>query len=733
MSSCMNEYFITEKTESGSLLIIEDSLLFNNDLNKGLKSFGHEVTSVFTLAEALDKLEEKTFDLVVLDLHLPDGEGEDLLEHLNAKQKLKIIVYTSDADKQRRNEWFRYGVLGYLSKDDPLSFVIQEISKTVTSIQENGNYNILVIDDSSVVRRQITTLLQPRNYKISVAENGATALEMISKKSYDLVLLDLELPDMNGGEILKSLKKNEETSGIPVFIMTGRYDAATVGNLIKEGANEFFLKPFIPEELLLKIDFSIDLQRKSMEILCEKRLLQEYKDAVDRSTIVSKTDRRGVITYVNDQFCEISGYSQEELIGKPHNVVRHPDMPKEAFEELWKTIVSGNVWEGVVKNRKKDGSAYWVRTVINPIIDIEGNIVEFIGVRTDITDIQEIKENLRDQLNISEEHFEDAYRLAKLYEQAIDESNILSRTDTNGIITYANSRFFEITGYQEEEIIGKTHRIVKHPDTPKSVLSHLWETILDGKVWNGVLKNRKKDGSAYWVDSTIIPIKDKEENIVEYMAIRHEVTEIIELHKEIEKTQQDVIYRMGEIGETRNKETGHHVRRVAEYSKLLALKFGLDEKEADLVATASPMHDIGKVGIPDSVLLKPGPLNDDEWLVMRSHSAIGHKVLAGSDRPLLDAAAIIAQGHHEKYDGSGYPMGLSGNDIHVYARIVAIADVFDALGSDRVYKKAWKLEKIINLFHEQKGKHFDPRLVDLFLGNLNEFLEIRDQYSDNLI
>lgn len=730
MAECMQNSSAS-KIRKGSILIVEDSALFNNALRRGLISFGHEVTSTFTLDEALSNLENNAYDLVVLDLHLPDGEGEDLLENLNSRQKLKIIVYTSDPDKERRNEWFRYGVLGYLSKNDPFPHVIQEIDKTLKAIQENTYYNILVVDDSSVVRRQVTSLLQPRNYKINIAIDGGSAIETINTQQLDLILLDLELPDMNGEEVLKYLKKNSATAEIPVFILTGTYDASTVGKLIKQGANEFFLKPFIPEELLLKIDFWIDSKRKARERECERQLLQEYKDTVDRSSIVSKTDKRGIITFVNDKFCEISGYSPAELIGKPHNTVRHPDMPKEAFEELWQTILSGQVWEGIVKNRKKDGSPYWVQTTINPIVDIDGNIVEYIGVRTDITELQQIKERLQDKLHISEENFEDIYRRAQLYEKAIDESNILSRTTDDGTILYVNNRFCEITGYREEEIIGKTHAIVRHPDTPKKVFADMWKTIQSGRVWNGVLKNRKKDGSPYWVDSTIIPIKDKEEKIIEYMAIRHEVTEIITLHEEIEKTQQEIIYRMGEIGESRSKETGNHVRRVAEYSKLLALKAGLDEKEANLIADASPMHDIGKVAIPDSVLHKPGSLNDAEWLVMRSHSSIGHKVLSGSDRPLLNAASIIAHEHHEKYSGGGYPSGLVGEDIHIYARIVTIADVFDALGSDRVYKKAWSLDKIINLLKEEKGKHFDPRLVELFLDNLDDFLVIRDRYQDH--
>ena len=144
------------------------------------------------------------------------------------------------------------------------------------------------------------------------------------------------------------------------------------------------------------------------------------------------------------------------------------------------------------------------------------------------------------------------------------------------------------------------------------------------------------------------------------------------------------------------------------------------------------MHDIGKVAIADSILLKNGSLDETEWKVMQTHSAIGYKVLNGSNRELLNAAAVIAHEHHEKYDGSGYPNTKAGEDIHIYARIVAIADVFDALGSNRVYKKAWEDEKIFSLFEEQKSKHFDPKLTELFLSNINEFLEIRNRYKDNL-
>jgi response regulator RpfG family c-di-GMP phosphodiesterase len=187
---------------------------------------------------------------------------------------------------------------------------------------------------------------------------------------------------------------------------------------------------------------------------------------------------------------------------------------------------------------------------------------------------------------------------------------------------------------------------------------------------------------------------------------------------------------MGEVGEARSKETGYHVKRVAEYSRLLALLCGLGKKNADLLYNASPMHDIGKVGIPDNILKKPGKLNDEEWKIMQTHSEIGYRILKESKRPILKAAAIVSYRHHEKWDGTGYPNKLAGKEIHIFGRITAIADVFDALGSDRVYKKAWELERILELFKEEHGKHFDPTLVDLFLNHLDKFLKIRDKFKD---
>ena len=202
------------------------------------------------------------------------------------------------------------------------------------------------------------------------------------------------------------------------------------------------------------------------------------------------------------------------------------------------------------------------------------------------------------------------------------------------------------------------------------------------------------------------------------------------LNQEVLDTQGELIHRMGDAVESRSDEAGFHVKRMAELSHVLALAYGLSSEEAEILRRAAPMHDIGKIATPDAVLLKEGSLSPDEWTIMKKHPALGHSILGGSKRPVIAAAATIAHQHHEKIDGSGYPQGLRGNDIHLYARIIAVADVFDALSHVRCYKPAWPIEEVLKYLHTVSGTHLDSNIVKLLIENLDQALAINALYPE---
>ncbi|MGH8733560.1 MAG: HD-GYP domain-containing protein, partial [Burkholderiales bacterium] len=200
--------------------------------------------------------------------------------------------------------------------------------------------------------------------------------------------------------------------------------------------------------------------------------------------------------------------------------------------------------------------------------------------------------------------------------------------------------------------------------------------------------------------------------------------------REVKDREKETLLRLARAGEFRDEETGYHLIRMSRYSRLIANALALERDEAETIELAAPLHDIGKIGIPDQILLKPSRLEEGEWSVMRRHPVIGHEILKGSASKYVRMGALIALGHHEKYDGSGYPNGLVGDHVPLCARIVAVADVYDALTSVRPYKKAWPSEEAFGYVRAQSGRHFDPRMVEAFLGARKEVLAIQNEWAD---
>lgn len=590
------------------------------------------------------------------------------------------------------------------------------------------NITVLYVEDEKDIRDEMVEFLSSKVKKLYLAENGKEGLEAYKKYSPNIVITDVTMPLMNGVSMAKEIKNiNKEAV---VILNTALGDAKTLTEAINIGIDGYILKPIeLPKLTQILEKHSQTIEYKS-KLKREEKLLKEYKEAVDITAHVTKTDTNGVITFANDRFCELMGYSKEELIGKNHSIVRHPDTQKSVFKNLWETIKAKKVYKGLVKNKKKNGEECYLATTIVPIKDENDEVIEYLAIRFDITKEEQYRKILQKQLDSSTGTLNEKIHRISTYENAIAQSNYFSRTDSHGRIVYVNDFFCERTGYEKNELIGKPHSIIRHPDVPKEFFKEMWDTIKAKKTWKGIIKNIDKKGETFFMDTTIVPVLDTNNEIVEYMSIRHDVTELISMNIEIEETQREIISTMGAIGETRSKETGNHVKRVAEYSKLLAVAYGMDTNEAEMIKMASPMHDIGKIGISDDILNKPAKLTAQEFELMKKHSILGYEMLKSSQRPILRAASIIALEHHEKWDGSGYPNAKKGEEIHIYGRITAIADVFDALGSDRIYKKAWQLEAILDFFKKERGVHFDPKMVDIFFENLNKILEIRDAFRD---
>jgi DNA-binding response OmpR family regulator/tRNA threonylcarbamoyladenosine modification (KEOPS) complex Pcc1 subunit len=258
-----------------NILVIEDSKTINNILKKELTLLGFNVAQAYTFKDAKEALSQKKFQLIILDLHLPDGEGSELIAHVQSLTKTKVVVLTSSQDTELREELFQYGILDYIVKDTNFLYSITEIVKTIHIITKRSKDKILLIDDSKFICKQIKTVLEPRNYIVRSALNAKTAIEKMQQEDFNLIILDMELPDMHGLELLGFIRKDIRFLSIPIIVLSGTSTPEIVRDVLKNGANDFLKKPYVFEEFILKVDLWIDYFKKEKE-LQEKTLKLQY-------------------------------------------------------------------------------------------------------------------------------------------------------------------------------------------------------------------------------------------------------------------------------------------------------------------------------------------------------------------------------------------------------------------------------------------------------------------------
>ncbi|HOZ47309.1 MAG TPA: PAS domain S-box protein [Candidatus Hydrogenedentes bacterium] len=317
----------------------------------------------------------------------------------------------------------------------------------------------------------------------------------------------------------------------------------------------------------------------------------------------------------------------------------------------------------------------------------------------------------------------EAYRFA--LDNTVDSVVI---TDIRSVIQYVNPAFTTITGFTAKEAVGGKPSILRSRHTTLDTYKDMWSIILSGGWWRGEIINVRKTGEEWYSYLSISQIKDSHGKAFAYVGIAKDITELKMLQFELKEAGLEGIFMLSAAAEAKDELTGSHLRRVQHYSEAIALRLGLSKEAAEEIGYSSMMHDVGKIHIPDNVLKKNGPLSDPEWASMAQHPESGASILR--DKPFYAVARDIASNHHEKWDGSGYPSGKRGEKIPLAARIVAVADVFDALTTHRPYKRAWSDQEALEEIAAQRGHHFDPQVVDAFFDLYREgtIAEIRKRF-----
>jgi PAS domain S-box-containing protein len=348
--------------------------------------------------------------------------------------------------------------------------------------------SLLYVEDDENTREELEYFLQHKVKNLYIAKNGQEGLELFEKYQPDLIVTDIQMPIMTGIKMVKLIK--QINPNIPIVIITAYNDSENLFDAIKLNVTNYLIKPlnlFSLSEVLLNIAKNINLENENKEMF---NTLKQYKDIVDERSIISKSDINGFITYVNEPFEKISGYTKDEIIGKSHNILNHKDNDKSIFEDMWNRIKTDKKsWQGRLKNISKNNEEYIIDIIIKPILDLDGNILEFISLSNDITDLENTKEYFKMQTQKSAINLSESIRIVNAYKEAINESNIILRMDVNKNIVHANEAFLKISEYTKEDLIGKPYSFLEHYNLSLDEKNQKINTIFDGNIWKGKISN----------------------------------------------------------------------------------------------------------------------------------------------------------------------------------------------------------------------------------------------------
>lgn len=376
------------------LLIVEDSKTIRFALDELIKAGDDfEACICESYQEAALTIKNENFFAAILDLELPDAHNGEIVD-LIIENNIPAIVLTATINEDLREKILSKKIVDYIVKNS-----IEDLNTAIFmahNLKFFKDKKVLVVDDSLVAREQLKEMFDLLGFAVLEAVDARSAFEIISNNpDIRLITVDYEMPHMNGVQLIQKLRREKFFTTPIIFGVCGTSSGLVRAQFLKSGANDYFVKPVIKEEFNAKVANAIRLTEQYEEIIRSHKILDEYKKALDEGSIISKSDKNGNITFVNDKLCEISGYSKEELIGQNHKIFKHPQTPKSTFYEMWETILSKKTWKGIVRNLNKNGTSFYANVVIVPILDENEDVVEFIAFRNDVTQLIKSEEKLK--------------------------------------------------------------------------------------------------------------------------------------------------------------------------------------------------------------------------------------------------------------------------------------------------------------------------------------------------